>query len=233
MSLPSGVAAVRHSAKARSSRFPTGRPPVRAVTTRPGSRTSSIRASRNARSRTTGGLLETPPTRALSLGLTSRRRISDPSRPRSAARSSTDDATPASRRRVAAPTHHTAARRHRRTAEFASPNVRRLRAYVLRPGSRTGLDSPESDPRNSVPFVRSVLRSLPGRQRIRPRSHSKGSTVFIAVARLWEGCLDVDCFTPTPNQPSQFILSLTRSGRSSIPQLRSPCIFIDKAHCCL
>src|SRR4051812_34175237 len=76
---------------------PTGRPPVRVVTTRdpvPEPRRSAPRVKPLVADDL--GLLETPPTRALSLGLTSRRKISDPSVPRSAARSPSCDATHAS-----------------------------------------------------------------------------------------------------------------------------------------
>jgi len=136
----------------------------------------------------------------------------------------TNDAI-ASRRRPAAPRHHTAADRRLRTPSRRA-DCTPVKGVRSAPGEPARTSSPEPDPRNSVPFV-SFLLSLPDRQRCLPRSHSKGITFFIACARSWEGCLDVDCFTPTPNQPNLLILSLTSPGRSSIPQEGPTCIFID------
>jgi len=156
MSLPSGVAALRHSA--RLGRLVSYRTTAGAGCYHPrsGSRTSSIRASRETIGRGRPG---------------SPRDATDESTfpwPHIAAKDFRSFSTAIGRpvtilrrhARVAtfgrtAPTHHTAATRHHRTAELASQNVRRLRAYVLRPRDRPGLRSPVFDPRHSVPFVRS------------------------------------------------------------------------------
>jgi len=168
---------------------------------------------------------ETPRTRALSLGLSSGWKFSRlpasigrPGLTMDAACVAPSDGRPL--------THHTAADRCLRTSGAASRIARGLRAYGLRPGVGAAVKSAARPSEALLPFV-SFLLSLPDRQRILPRSHSKGSTFFIARARFWEGCLDVDCFTPTPNQPNQLILSLTSPGRSSIPPNRPTCIFID------
>ena len=90
MSLPSGIAAFTASGKTSARPYPTGRPRVGGCyPLGPSSRTSSSslvsRAPRNG-----SGVLKTPPTRALSLGLTSERTF--PTRSRRSRRSRYDPA---------------------------------------------------------------------------------------------------------------------------------------------
>lgn len=207
----------RHSAKLGSPvsyRTPAGRG---CITTAPGSRTSSINAFRIPR--TSRGLLKTPPTRAFSLGLTSRSEVFHASSRRATAKIST--ALTRASDLVDGPLHITPSASGgdpEITRQFRGPRARRGRTFRARgtdPAFKSGVRPSE---RRSVC---SFLLSLSGRQRIRPRSHSKGSTVFIAVARLWEGCLDVDCFTPTPNhaQPVDYITYSLREVKYTSPTL--------------
>jgi hypothetical protein len=143
---------------------------------------------------------ETPRTRALSLGLVSGQKFSQLlasiGRP-----GLTIDAIRTSRRQTGGPyTSH--CRGPVSSDTRTAPQVaRRFGAYALRPGVGSAVKSGARPSEALLPFV-SFLLSLPDRQRIRPRSHSKGSTLFIARARFWEGCLDVDALLQLQFSPA-------------------------------
>ena len=113
----------------------------------------------------------------------------------------TIDAIRTSRRQAGGPyTSHCRGRASSDTR--TAPQVARpFRTYALRPGARSAVKSRARPSEALLPFV-SFLLSLPDRQRIRPRSHSKGSTFLIARARFWEGCLDVDALLQLQFSPA-------------------------------
>jgi hypothetical protein len=123
------------------------------------------------------GVLKTPPTRALSLGLTSRRTF--PARPpRSAASPDNRSARPATLHTACELGLYTqlAARLAPRTPRQSRARDGRSSTGDPRPGAKRR-DADHSEP-CSVVFVPSL--GLPDCPAKRPRSHSKGSTSLIA-----------------------------------------------------
>ena len=225
MSLPSGVAALRHSANASAAVvLPDGRGWA-VLLARPGSRTSS--RHRLSRIPSNGSGFHKRRHGREHFPLASHRGGSFYRLPASIGRPGlTMDATRASRRQTGGPCTSHCRGPVSSDTRTASRIARRMRAYVLRPGAGSAVKSGARPSEALLPFV-SFLLSLPDRQRVLPRSHSKGSTFFIARRPVLGGMLGRGCFTPTPIQPSQLILSLTSPGRSSIPPIRPTCIFID------
>lgn len=136
------------------------------------------------------GLLKTPPTRALSLGLTSPKVFP-----------TSGDA-------------HITTPAKGRMPDSRSPTPRAARAhdsgtYVPRPiGLRPGLREPGARPLGTLFRLFVPSQGLPGRRHFRVRPPLQGGHHdSLHDARFLEGCLDVDCFTPTPNhsQPVNYI----------------------------
>jgi hypothetical protein len=100
----------------------------------------------------------------------------------------TMDATRASRRQTGGPyTSHCREPVSPDTTP-APPIARPMRAYALRPGAEAAVKSAVRPSEALLPFC-SFLLNLPDRQRVLPRSHSKGSTFLIARRPVLGGML--------------------------------------------